>query len=1449
MFVSENLKNHLETSSSVRLESVVIAEWNLNTAENISLVGNYRNRTIATDPESEDFLYSNIPENFDPEDDGNYYTGATDADVLVEGGIKDDDVTPILFTSPKEKEKLLFSLQSCFDRFRPRSGINKARYFAGKYTHHTNIDMANRPRYYLAHKDDVFKYWTSYRTEGGFERGVANVSAGSSYYIDDAAPFVVYKNAVPANRIVVKMQTNVGTVELGGFSNANGNLEDPFFGYANQTTPSRWRVQVLKGNLWSDAVSFREDSVRSDGTPIVGPDGYVELYYGLRIPEKFAISFKHLASYSSSSVLPTSGTFGDAYFVKSSDLEVGSFYVWNGESSFNPYESFVPEYVWGLADEGVTNQTPFVKTLVNPDSFINPANKQIAYREFDYVDGIRVVVETMNKVDSTFDLIELSPRLTADISDSVEGFDVTKTASDLGISGMPVGQLLASTGSMNIFDFDEAFNENNTNSILSRYVSKNIQVKFFEKIEDVGLEDYYVPIKTLYVDGFPEANAETRDIGVSLRDLMFYFESITAPQVLVQNASVSYAVSLLLDSIGFSNYSFKRIDGKPEPVIPYFFIGPDITIAQVLQDIAISTQTAMFFDEYNNFIMMTKEYIMPEESERETDLILYGTKDFQDTGVRLNENTNPVLTNIEALSSQETEVYNDGSINYVSRYIQRSYGSLRQASLIDAEKTWSYKPVLLWEVAGEQNVRSKNDDSGSQSTYTLAAIPLNSSLVASPPEVVSHRLINNTIDLGEGIYWLSRYNGYFYSNGEIIRYDAVEYSVSGVGDLWISDVQEYQKYFASLPFNGKIYPTGLIRIYSEPNYEVVEGVTRLSNGPVAKHGREQFGTEVAYHPAGIDPYWSNNDNVKAYEMESGFIFAEGSSGYAAEDLPATVVGEPLSEIKEASSQTVANKTTRNGIIKNFLSTSFLTESETNQIYATQSGTVQSSALVVNGPSFETDQDPIDFVQYVHKDLDNKFRHFGTRMRIIGRVENNESRGQTPIGSSSYYIAQSLQPNQENNVSGASGGLAVMLNPRTHNGYFFEIVALTNNNVDSYDLAGEIHNVIFYKTSKESGSDKIIPQKLWGGFANILVDDGNFTGQYRMSGESNTTVYDLAVEYEDVAGIRRFYLYINNKVVAVVDDPEPLPTYSNMALFVRGSARCMFENIYAITNDYAKDTSSSVGTPINSIFGDSEISVNDSFNKYAISGSVQSTYLSGISPIDTPNHKIYFEEFGTIMREASYFDIRYDKAFPALYSQISPTFNKIKGYVVSGFVAGSYGAEFLVFNATDTTISLDETSGNYLRIQGVTFTQQSQHELSVDEFYSKHSSFSDPQLSNKNIIISPQKYKEDYIDIRQSRVNNGRKAFSLEAPYIQTQDDATDLMRWLMSKISKKRKSVGLSVFSMPTIQLGDLVFLRYKSNENVDQVSEESKRFVVYAVEYKRSSVGPTMNVYLSEVV
>lgn len=1470
MWDNDTLKNHLQTSPTVESQSALVAEWNMNVPGNIFKLGNYRNRRDSA-------VYSAIPDFFDPYDALNFYTNATDSDTVIESGTETDALTPLFFTSSKDLEKLYYSLEDCIKPFRPRSGINKASFFENKYFSHPNQDMYLRPRYYMPHRDDVFKYWRSYRTESAalengytstnssscpieitlensnIEYGISKSSDTGVYPIDDASPFVVYKNLVPANRLILKVQTHVGDIQLGPFKDeANATLSDPFYGDANKTVPKTFRVQYLDNkNKWIDAYSFNENSTRSDNTPIFGTDGYLSLQYGLEVPKSFANNFILVGTVASASVLPTSNTVGYAYLLKTTTTSKGILYVWNGQA----YEQFIPQYNWKVGTDGLYENTQFVTDFTNPDYFTQNNDASKIYREFVFIKGIRIVVETMNIPNVPFELIEFSPRLVADLSGKMLEFSVTKILSDLGSAGMPVGQLMASSGSLNLFDDDQTFNANNawngsTGSIIADYMQNNVKFNFYEVIKNVDDANYYIPIKTLYSEGVPQVDQNTGTIQIGLRDFYFYFESLQAPQIFLTNVSLSQAIAILLDSIGFSNYAFKRLSTEKDPVIPFFFISPDQNIAQVLQNLAVSTQSAMFFDEYNDFVVMTKGYMLDDTGERLSDVTMYGSQTVIDSGVIENTTSTP-LPNIVALSSTNQKIFNDGNITYTERYIQRSYGTIRQSQMVDQDKTWIYKPVLLWEVSGTEATKTANNTM--QSKYVLSAMPINSDLTDSLPTVVGNVVTNNVIDFGENVYWMSRYNGYFYANGEIIRYDAVEYNVPGGGNTWITSNLEYQNYFSKIPFNGKLYPTGNVRIYSEPYYETINGITKLKNGPVASHGRGQFGTTVQYHNAGLSDYWSNNAYVQGCDMQSEWLYTTKIDPTTDPLFPTTTSGAA------GVNTTTAQKSNRNGIVKNYFASGFENEAAVSiQMKTTQTGTIQSSALVFDGPVFETTAVPRDFISYVWKQLDKPYKHFGTRVRIIGRIESSGETKQTPVGSTAYYNTANTDPTKNITLGGGSAGVCVS-NPTTNEGYYFEIAALTDSNVNSYlktNTTGQstmsLDNIIFYKIQKNSTSTRAVPIKLWGGIGNIIVDDGNFIGQYRVANEENPTVYDLAIEYVDVSPtVRTFYLYINEKLVQVVTDTSPIPIQGNtMGLFVRGSTRAMFENIYALGNNYALNAGAIIENPIASVFGvgDNYINANQAMSKYALSGVIQKTYLKGINPSTVPTYSMYYEEFGTIMREASYFNIRYDKAYPALYAKIQETFSRLKGYVVSGFMADSYGAEFLIFNATDKALNLDETTGNYLRISGVTFTQDTTHKLTVDEYYKKRGNLSDPELKGDTLISSPYKYLEEYDKIRVSRIKYGKSEFSLQADYIQDQDSAAELLGWISSKMSRPRKAVGMEIFSMPTLQLGDIINIHYKTEDGIDLVVQDDVNLVVYQIEYGKSLDGPKMTIYASEV-
>jgi hypothetical protein len=228
--------------------------------------------------------------------------------------------------------------------------------------------------------------------------------------------------------------------------------------------------------------------------------------------------------------------------------------------------------------------------------------------------------------------------------------------------------------------------------------------------------------------------------------------------------------------------------------------------------------------------------------------------------------------------------------------------------------------------------------------------------------------------------------------------------------------------------------------------------------------------------------------------------------------------------------------------------------------------------------------------------------------------------------------------------------------------------------------------------------------------------------------------------------------------------------------------------------------------------------------------------------------MYFEEFGTIMREVAYFNVKYDRAYPALYAKLAPVINDVKAYNVSGFYAGAYGAEFLIFNNMDKTINLDDTTGNYLRIYGIAFTQDTTRSLTIDEYLEKVGNLADPKIEDGTVLYNPLVYKEIYDQVKQSRLRYGNVDFAIQSTFIQTSAAAEEMLDWIIKKTYQPKKAVGIEVFGTSNVQLGDIATINYRNSDGKYVLGDPEKRYIVYNIEYSKSSDSKSMTVYLVEV-
>ena len=135
-------------------------------------------------------------------------------------------------------------------------------------------------------------------------------------------------------------------------------------------------------------------------------------------------------------------------------------------------------------------------------------------------------------------------------------------------------------------------------------------------------------------------------------------------------------------------------------------------------------------------------------------------------------------------------------------------------------------------------------------------------------------------------------------------------------------------------------------------------------------------------------------------------------------------------------------------------------------------------------------------------------------------------------------------------------------------------------------------------------------------------------------------------------------------------------------------------------------------------------------------------------------------------------------------------------------------------------------------------------MKVDDFFNKNSNFTEELYSGGTGAAN---YQRLYTDVLNSRNKYGRNDFSIQTEYIQTDAAAESMMDWIIQKVIYPRKTIGITAFGVPHLQLGDIVKVNY-NNGSVDIVCDPETRFVVYNIEYSKDSGQTSTTVHLAEV-
>lgn len=227
----------------------------------------------------------------------------------------------------------------------------------------------------------------------------------------------------------------------------------------------------------------------------------------------------------------------------------------------------------------------------------------VNYGAVTTINGIRLVVTSINKSDAQFNLIELSPRLEADLSEYITEYSTNLNISETNFI-TPLGKASANTAEVGLSNVDGIFNNNNAASVYYQLMDKNAKVTI-DLVYEIGGGTEAVREFTGYIDTLPTDSS--LEISIGLKDSSKFLQEEKVPSILLENVTVGEAVWRLCDAVGFKDFIYTRVEESSAAALPYFWTEDENTVWDTLQELAEATQTAIYFDEFDKLRIKTRE--------------------------------------------------------------------------------------------------------------------------------------------------------------------------------------------------------------------------------------------------------------------------------------------------------------------------------------------------------------------------------------------------------------------------------------------------------------------------------------------------------------------------------------------------------------------------------------------------------------------------------------------------------------------------------------------------------------------------------------------------------------------------------------------------------------------------------------------------------------------------
>jgi hypothetical protein len=1100
--------------------------------------------------------------------------------------------------------------------------------------------------------------------------------------------------------------------------------------------------------------------------------------------------------------------------------------------------------------------------------------------QVDRIVGLRLRVAKMlvptrssgKKYESSLELIEMSPRVEADVTDYTESFsyDLELSESQFGI---PVGGIVKGGGNITLSNETNAFIAASALPSL-KMLSPNVEFRFYQKVtasaagDDLSTSVYTVPLRTLYADSWSNSEDYTTTVALSDRFKLFQEKNVPDLAFFTKNGiPFSVIVLTLLDNCGITGYEFKKTsnaniaDNDEDIRIQNFFCDKDQTLMEVLEDLAISTQSSMYIDSSNNLSIMTKERVAQTKdtslsssvlATTGTDFWFVGDENFSDTGVPEYVSSSYV-SNISSIQESKILPVTDGDITYHQYGFRKEPGrSLldgipdqylqdQPAISVAIGSGFLYKTTNLWSVGSDNSavlgaanlIETINDQRLKDNfTGTIAAFSQEDAIrkmYANATTLAKRRSLLIALDRNE-IYTIPDYEGYVMVDGEFIEFYGKVFeartSTSSATKIFFND-EDMTTYISSVgtQLRSSLIPIGLI---VKPEFSVTQNSSGSYVYEVIGDGRGAFNSKVIQHNdvnsnIDVDTASVNRFSVKIGEVRSknltsrpklsstiryNFDDIRGFKGIQQRlNLPAKNRLAYLGHLKISGPKALP-------VDSSTISTASINAQQQNINNKKADDDVPGSGSL----SFD------DFVFFIgERDVHGQIipirfppNIVTARMRLFsGRKDVN---GKNAIASTLSSIA----------------GLAFDVK-KDGTGYYLEVESIGSGK-DSVSPRAVNRNLRFYKMYYNA-KGRLAVEMLFAGAVNVQTVVNRDIDIVTDPEVPTDPVFELSIAINRVGNSARYDIYYGDKKVntkPIIDVKynsagkkvfdRNATIEKNIVVFVRNDSQAIVE--YVAAGGIPSSLRGREPLNYNNVFDQMETQVSRGLAGMIAQGAATKMFYN-----PTKNGIYYFNDFAKIVRQVKKYEVRYNNG-PARLARLIETSRVNPRYAIRSQEYTPFGAEIVVMNTAPGAIAMSEDTDLPLYIYGIMLEELSTGAVSLVDLFEKDIN-----------------YKNKSVDLSFNKAVNGEKTFSLDSAFIQNREQAKRMMGWIARNSSRERLSLDMEIFANPILEIGDKVKVVAKDRGYYqNNAAFGDKTFVVSSISYNVSQEGPSMNVKLIEV-